>query len=99
MDYASPFLVLWFANNPSEPKPLLQCTRRDDREVTLCEKFNQFLGGCDGKKFVAHTDKDGEYVITNIPPKNYEALTARVFESNFYVFATTGITGLSSARY
>ena len=68
-------------------------------EVTLCEKFNQFLGGCDGKKFVARTDKDGEYVVTNVPPQTYEALTARVFESNFYVFATTGITGLSSAKY
>ena len=68
-------------------------------EVRLCEKFNQFLGGCDGKKYVARTDSDGEYVITGVPPWTYEALTARVFESNFYVFATTGITGLSSTKY
>lgn len=68
-------------------------------EVTLCEKFNRFLGGCEGQKYVARTDKDGEYVITNVPPKTYEALTARVFDSKFYVFATTGITGLSSAKY
>ena len=68
-------------------------------EVRLCEKFNRFMGGCDGQKFVARTDKNGEYVITNVPPGTYEALTARVFESNFYVFATTGITGLSSEKY
>jgi hypothetical protein len=68
-------------------------------EVTLCEKFNRFIGGCDGQKYVAHTDNDGEYVITSVPPGTYEALTARVFDSNFYVFATTGITGLSSAKY
>jgi hypothetical protein len=68
-------------------------------EVRLCEKFNQFFGGCDGKKYVARTDSGGEYVITNVPPQTYEALTARVFESNFYVFATTGITGLASTKY
>src|SRR4029453_11091999 len=48
-------------------------------EVKLCESFNRFLGGCSGKTFTAKTDKDGEYVITNIPPKTYEALLARVF--------------------
>src|SRR5436190_95015 len=68
-------------------------------EVRLCEKFNRFMGGCDGQKFVARTDENGEYVIANVPPRTYEALTARVFESNFYVFATAGITGLSSAKY
>ena len=68
-------------------------------EVTLCEKFNQFFGGCDGKKYVAHTDADGEYVITDVPPATYAALTARVFDTKFYVFATTGITGLASAKY
>jgi hypothetical protein len=68
-------------------------------EVTLCEKFNRFFGGCDGQKYLARTDADGEYVITNVPPNTYEALTARVFETKFYVFATTGITGLASAKY
>ena len=67
-------------------------------EVRLCEKFNRFMGGCDGQKFVARTDKNGEYVITNVPPSTYEALTARVFDSNFYVFATTGI-GYSSSTH
>ena len=80
-------------------KVLFNSKPAENIEVTLCEKFNQFFGGCDGQKFVARTDKDGEYVITNVPPKTYEALTARVFESKFYVFATTGITGLSSAKY
>ncbi|MCA1629454.1 MAG: transthyretin-like family protein [Acidobacteria bacterium] len=69
-------------------------------EVKLCEKFNRFLGGCgDGKTFTARTDKDGEYVITNVEPKVYEGLMARVFETDMYVFATTGIAGLSSTKY
>lgn len=80
-------------------KVLFNSKAAENIEVTLCEKFNQFFGGCDGKKFVAHTDSDGEYVITNVPPKTYEALTARVFETKFYVFATTGITGLASSKY
>src|SRR5262245_19032400 len=42
-------------------------------EVTVCEKFNQFFGGCDGKKYVARTDSDGDYVITNVPPQTYAA--------------------------
>jgi len=80
-------------------KVLFNSKPAENIEVTLCEKFNQFFGGCDGKKYIARTDSDGEYVITNVLPMTYEALTAKVFETNFYVFATTGITGLSSAKY
>ncbi|HVG29730.1 MAG TPA: hypothetical protein VM864_08545 [Pyrinomonadaceae bacterium] len=69
-------------------------------EVKLCEKFNRFLGGCgDGKSYTARTDKAGEYVITNVEPKVYEGLMARVFDTDSYVFATSGIAGLSSAKY
>jgi hypothetical protein len=68
-------------------------------EVKLCETFNRFLGGCGGKTFTAKTDKDGEYVITNIPPKNYEALLARVFDTDSSIFATSGIAGISAAKY
>jgi hypothetical protein len=68
-------------------------------EVRLCEKFNQFFGGCSGKTFTAKTDEGGEYVITNVEPKTYESLMARVFDTDSYVFATTGIAGLSSAKY
>lgn len=32
-------------------------------EVKLCEKFNQYFGGCGGKTYTARTDKEGEYVI------------------------------------
>jgi 5-hydroxyisourate hydrolase-like protein (transthyretin family) len=68
--------------------------------VRLCEKFNRFLGGCgDGKIFTARTDKDGEYVITNVEPKVYEGLLVSVFETNSYVFATSGIGGLSTPKY
>jgi hypothetical protein len=68
-------------------------------EVKLCEKFSRFLGGCSGKTYTARTDKDGEYVITNVEPKIYEGLLARVFDTDSYVFATTGIAGLSSTQY
>ena len=68
-------------------------------EVKLCEQFNQYIGGCTGKTYTARTDKDGEYVITNVPPKVYEGLLARVFDSNFYIFAAAGIGGLSSTKY
>src|SRR5688572_4493220 len=66
--------------------------------VKLCETFSRFLSGCGGQTFTAQTDSNGEYVITNVPPKTYEALTAQVFDSDSYVFATSGI-GISSAKY
>ena len=68
-------------------------------EVKLCEKFSRFLGGCDGQTYTARTDKDGEYVITNVAPKIYEALTAQVFDTDSYVFATSGIAAISAAKY
>jgi hypothetical protein len=68
-------------------------------EVKLCEKFNQYFGGCSEKSYTARTDKDGEYVITNVEPKIYEGLTARVFDTDSYVFAASGIGGLSSTKY
>jgi hypothetical protein len=68
-------------------------------EVRLCETFNQYFGGCGGKIYTARTDKDGEYVITNVEPKTYEGLLARVFDTDSSVFATTGIAGISSNKY
>ena len=68
-------------------------------EAKLCEKFNQFFGGCSGKTYTAKSDAAGEYVITNVPPMTYEGLMVRVFDTDSYVFATTGIAGLSSAKY
>jgi hypothetical protein len=68
-------------------------------EVKLCEKFSRFLAGCGGKTYTARTDVNGEYVITNVEPKTYEGLVARVFETDSYVFATSGIGGLSSTKY
>ena len=66
-------------------------------EVKLCETFNQYFGGCGGETFVTKTDAAGEYLIRNVPPRIYEGLIAKVFDSNFYVFATSGI--VSSAKY
>lgn len=68
-------------------------------EVKLCETFSRFLGGCGGKTYTARTDKDGDYVITNVPPGVYEGLLARVFDTDSYIFATTGIGGLSANKY
>src|SRR5215216_1776502 len=68
-------------------------------EVKLCETFSRFLSGCGGKIYTAKTDKDGDFVITNVPPKEYEGLTVRVFDTDSYAFATTGIAGISSAKY
>ena len=68
-------------------------------EVKLCEKFSQYLGGCSEKSYTARTDKNGEYVIANVEPKVYEGLVARVFDTDSYVFATSGIGGISSTKY
>jgi hypothetical protein len=68
-------------------------------EVKLCETFSRFVGGCGGKTFTARTDKDGDYVIANVPPKVYEGLMARVFDTDAFIFATTGIGGLSASKY
>lgn len=68
-------------------------------EVKLCETFNQYIGGCSGKTYTARTDKEGEYVITNVEPKVYGGLLAKVFDTDASVFATTGLAGISSAKY
>jgi hypothetical protein len=66
-------------------------------EVKLCEKFNQYFGGCTGQTFNAKTDAGGEYLIKDVPPGVYEGLTAKVFDTPYYVFATSGF--VSSAKY
>ncbi|HEX8747635.1 MAG TPA: hypothetical protein VF717_10590 [Pyrinomonadaceae bacterium] len=66
-------------------------------EVKLCEKFNQYFGGCSGETFTAKTDGGGEYLIKNVQPRIYEGLIVKVFDTNYYVFATSGI--VSSAKY
>lgn len=68
-------------------------------EVKLCETFSRFLSGCGGKTYTAKTDKEGDFVIANVEPKEYEGLTVRVFDTDSYIFATTGIAGISAAKY
>jgi len=68
-------------------------------EVKLCKEFNRFLGGCSGATYIARTDEGGEYVITNVEPNKYKGLLARVFDTDSYVFATSGVGGISSAKY
>jgi hypothetical protein len=66
-------------------------------EVKLCEKFNRFFGGCGGQTFTTKTDNAGEYLIKDVPPGIYEGLTVRVFNTPYYVFATSGI--VQTAKY
>src|SRR5687768_7297987 len=68
-------------------------------EVRLCETFNQYFGGCGGKIYTARSDSNGDYVITDVEPKVYEGLLAKVFDTDSSVFATTGIAGISSNKY
>jgi hypothetical protein len=67
--------------------------------VKLCEKFSRFVSGCGGQTYTAKTDKDGDFVITDVKPGTYEALMAQVFDTNMYVFAVTGLAGISAAKY
>jgi hypothetical protein len=71
----------------------------EDIEVKLCETFSRYLGGCGGKSYSARTDKNGEYVIANVEPKVYEGLLAQVFDTDSYIFAASGIGGLSATKY
>jgi hypothetical protein len=66
-------------------------------EVKLCETFSQYLSGCGGETFTTKTDDAGEYLIKNVPPRIYEGLTVKVFDTDYYVFATSGI--VQSAKY
>jgi hypothetical protein len=66
-------------------------------EVKLCEKFSQYIGGCSGETFVTKTDSSGEYLIRDVPPRVYEGLTVKVFDTPYYVFATSGI--VQTAKY
>ena len=68
-------------------------------EVKLCEKFSQYIGGCSGKIYTAKSDADGDYIVTNVEPKVYEGLTVQVFDTDMYVFATTGVAGISASKY
>lgn len=66
-------------------------------EVKLSEKFSRFLGTSSGATFTTKSDANGEYLIKNVKPGTYEGLLVRVFNSNSYVFATSGI--ISAAKY
>src|SRR5687767_2228629 len=54
----------------------------DNIEVKLCETFSRFMSGCGGKTYTAKTDKEGDFVIANVEPKEYEGLTVRIFDTD-----------------
>ena len=66
-------------------------------EVKLCKTFSQFAGGCGGETFKTKTDASGDYLIKDVPPGEYEGLTVQVFNTPYYVFATSGF--VSAAKY
>ena len=66
-------------------------------EVQLCETFSRFVGGCGGETFKTKTDANGEYLFKGVPPRIYEGLTVKVFDTDYYIFATSGF--VSSAKY
>ncbi|MEP7149617.1 MAG: hypothetical protein ABI857_12120 [Acidobacteriota bacterium] len=66
-------------------------------DVKLCKTFNRFFGGCGGETFSAKTDDNGEYLIKDVSPGIYEGLTVKVFNTPYYVFATSGI--IAAAKY
>jgi hypothetical protein len=66
-------------------------------EVKLCETFSRYLSGCGGETFTTKTDSGGEYLIKNVPPRIYEGLIVKVFDTDYYVFATSGI--VQTAKY
>ncbi|MCC2667579.1 MAG: hypothetical protein K0Q72_50 [Armatimonadetes bacterium] len=66
-------------------------------EVKLCETFSRFVGGGGGETFKTKTDANGEYLLKNVTPRVYEGLLVKVFDSNYYVFATSGI--MRTAKY
>lgn len=66
-------------------------------EVKLCKTFNQYMGGCGGETLKAKTDAAGEYFFKDVAPGEYEGLTVQVFNTPYYVFATSGF--VSAAKY
>ena len=66
-------------------------------DVKLCEKFNQYFGGCSGETLTTKTDANGEYLFKNVTPRIYEGLLVRVFTTPYYVFATSNF--VETAKY
>jgi len=66
-------------------------------EVKLCKTFNQYMGGCGADALTTKSDDSGEYLIKDVPPGIYEGLTVKVFDTPYFVFATSGI--ISAAKY
>lgn len=61
-------------------------------EIRICEKFSTILGvQCDGEKRTTKTGKDGVFVLADLEPKTYGGLTAKVFNTAYYVFPQEGI--------
>lgn len=66
-------------------------------EVKLCKTFSQFGSGCGGETFTTKTDDAGEYLLKDVTPGMYEGLTVKVFNTPFFVFATSGL--VAAAKY
>jgi hypothetical protein len=65
-------------------------------EVKVCTEFSQFLSGCGGDQHTATTGPDGVFVIADIPPVEYKALLVRVFDTDQYQFAQSGLVNAAT---
>jgi hypothetical protein len=61
--------------------------------------FQSLLWRVQRENITAKTDKDGDYVVADVEPGTYEGLLARVFDTDSFVFATTGLTGINAQKY
>src|SRR5687767_15206502 len=95
-----PYTTLFRSTGNVQGKVLYNNGPVENIEVKLCETFSRFLSGCGGQTYTAKTDKDGDFVITNVPPKEYQGLTVRVFDTDSYVFRSEEHTSeLQSLAY
>ena len=61
-------------------------------EVKICENFSTVMGvKCDGETKTTKTDREGVYVLADLDPKTYGGLTAKVFQSSYYVYPQEAI--------
>ena len=73
------------ARNRKRPgKGALQRSCRSRISKSSCAKRSAgFLSGCGGKIYTAKSDKDGDFVITNVQPKEYPGIDGARFRYRF----------------
>ena len=65
-------------------------------DVKMCDSVGGF-SGCRGASYAAKTNADGYYLIDDVPPGDY-GMMVRIFDSNKFVYPTTGILTASKFK-